>query len=175
MESNKNSSTWVSKPPTSLFTHILVPIDFGASSIRALDLAIEIALTFAAELTLLHVHEIPFYPYAGGAPVSIGELIPAEEVTKVRLEETVRRVAQRHPMVKSQLRTGVPWQRIVEAIKEPGIDLVVMGTHGHRGLSHLLLGSVAEKVVRISPVPVMTVRDKIGHDSVPYRTEEVSR
>jgi universal stress protein A len=55
------------------------------------------------------------------------------------------------------LKTGVPWHGVVEAINELGVDLVIMGTHGRRGLSRLTLGSVAERVVRLAPVPVLTV------------------
>jgi nucleotide-binding universal stress UspA family protein len=63
----------------------------------------------------------------------------------------------RQANIESMLVTGETWRRILDVVKDRGVDLVVMGTHGRRGVSRVLLGSVAEKVVRLSPVPVVTV------------------
>jgi nucleotide-binding universal stress UspA family protein len=71
-------------------------------------------------------------------------------------------VQQKLPQAKAILRSGVPWREILSAVEDVAADLVVMGTHGRRGVSHALLGSVAEKIVRLSPVPVLTVRDTVG-------------
>lgn len=138
------------------FNHILVPVDFGEPSTRAVDLGIEMATAFSAALTIAHVWEIPVYPYM--VPIAVDFLTPVEDAAKAQLAEVVAAARARFPSVDSLLRKGVAWQEIVAAISEFGVDLVVMGTHGRQGLSHVLLGSVAERVVRLSPVPVLTVR-----------------
>lgn len=138
------------------FHHILVPVDFSESSLKALNLAVQMAETYSSALTLLHVWEVPVYPY--GLPIAVDYLTPIEEAAKAKLAELVAETKPRLPGVRSLLGKGVAWQEIITAAKELSVDLVVMGTHGRRGLDHLLLGSVAEKVVRLSPVPVLTVR-----------------
>jgi nucleotide-binding universal stress UspA family protein len=139
------------------FKHIILPTDFETASARAIDVAVGLAQTFAAQLTLLHVWEIPIYPYMEFMLNS--EMIASVEMRAVkRLAETLEVVQKTLPGVDSKLKTGLPWSGILESIGETGADLVVMGTHGRRGVSHVLLGSVAEKIVRLSPVPVLTVR-----------------
>jgi nucleotide-binding universal stress UspA family protein len=141
--------------------HILLPTDFEAASGAALELAISLAQAFDAKLTLLHVWEIPIYPYMEFMLNS--ELIAGVEARALqRLTDAAAGVRQTLPAVTSKLKTGQPWSAILEAIDETQADLVVMGTHGRRGLSHVLLGSVAEKVVRLSPVPVLTVRPPVA-------------
>jgi nucleotide-binding universal stress UspA family protein len=141
------------------FKHILVPTDFEAASAEALDAAIGLAQAFDAKLTLLHVWEIPIYPYMEFMLNS--EVITSIEDRAVKqLEGAITKIRQVLPSATSALKAGLPWGGIVDAIKELQPDLVVMGTHGRRGFSHLMLGSVAEKVVQLSPVPVLTVRPK---------------
>ena len=115
------------------------------------------AQKFSAKLTLLHVWEIPIYPYMEFMLNS--EMIASVEQRALkRLETALESVKKAVPDADSRLKTGLPWTGILEAIGETQADLVVMGTHGRRGVSHMLLGSVAEKVVRLSPVAVLTVR-----------------
>jgi nucleotide-binding universal stress UspA family protein len=141
-----------------IFKHILVPTDFSALSSAAIELAINMATQFDAELTLLHVWEIPVYPYME-LMMSSAELTTAMEKAATEcLATKLKEVQSRLPRAKSRLEMGLPWQQIVEVIKESKADLVVMGTHGRRGFAHALMGSVAEKLVRLSPVPVLTVR-----------------
>jgi nucleotide-binding universal stress UspA family protein len=142
----------------STFKRILVPTDFSSSSSGAIELALDMALRFDAALTLLHVWELPVYPYPE-------MMLAYDELTKVMekaaadcLASQLKEVQLRLPSAKSVLKLGVPWQQIVEAVNESNADLVVMGTHGRRGFEHVLMGSVAEKLVRLSPVPVLTVR-----------------
>lgn len=142
------------------FHHILVPVDFGTSSLEALDLAIQMAETYSSALTLLHIWEVPLYPY--GLPIAVDYLTPIEEAAKSKLAELAAETKTRFPRARSVLGKGVAWQEIISAATELSADLVVMGTHGRRGLDHLLLGSVAEKVVRLSPVPVLTVRPSVA-------------
>ena len=136
--------------------HILVPTDFAEASAKALQLAVQLALRFDAKLTLLHVWELPIYPYMDFMLNSeiIGEI---EEAATKGLARAVEELQKTLPGAQGKLKTGFPWQGILDATEEVGADLVVMGTHGRRGLSRLTLGSVAEKVVRLSKVPVLTV------------------
>lgn len=137
---------------------ILVPVDFSGASANALEMAIDMAQAFDAELTLLHAWELPVYPYMEFM-LSSSELSSAiERGATQRLESTLQAVRARVPRSKSKLMMGVVWQKIIEAIDELKPELVIMGTHGRHGLSHALLGSVAEKIVRLSPVPVLTTR-----------------
>jgi nucleotide-binding universal stress UspA family protein len=141
-----------------MFKHILVPTDFSPSSAAALELALDLATQLDAELTLLHVWEIPVYPYLE-LMMSTAEMTNSvEKAASECLETKLKEIQSRLPRAKSSLRMGLPWQQIVEAIKESKADLLVMGTHGRRGFAHALMGSVAEKLVRLSPVPVLTVR-----------------
>jgi nucleotide-binding universal stress UspA family protein len=141
------------------FKHILVPTDFEPSSAEALDVAISLAQAFDAKLTLLHVWEIPIYPYMEFMLNS--EVISNVEDRAVkRLDEAIAKVREVLPSANSMLKTGMPSAGIIDAVNDVKPDLVVMATHGRRGFSHLMLGSVAEKVVQLSPTPVLTVRPK---------------
>lgn len=143
----------------SLFRRILVPYDFSEHAAKALRQAVALATTEAGKLTVLHVLP-PFQPVVEFPP---GEswLPPLDLVPKVRkqLEATVRRALGRGskaPSATCRVEIGDPAQRIVEAARRA--DVVVMATAGRTGLAHLVIGSVAEKVVRHAPVPVLTVR-----------------
>lgn len=141
------------------FEHILIPTDFGEASARAIDLGIDLATSLNAELTLLHVWEIPVYAYVDLAPMSVDYLTPIQEAATAQLQRALAGARARWPRTDSVLRSGIVWQEIISAIQELVPDLVIMGTHGRSGLNRALLGSVAEKVVRLSPVPVLTVGD----------------
>lgn len=143
--------------PMILFKHILVATDFEDSSARVVDVAVEMAKTLDAKLTLLHVWELPIYPYMDFV-LTAESLALVQEAAVKRLESALEAVRKSFPAAESLLKGGGPWDGILEAVAETGADLVVMGTHGRRGVRHLLLGSVAEKVVRLCPVPVLTVR-----------------
>lgn len=139
------------------FKHILVPTDFGDASQRALELALDLARSFESKVTLLHATALPPYYYSAYAE---GLAWPTDELegkAKEALDAAVTKARERHALIEGAMVAGEPWKRILEASKERGADLIVMGTHGRRGLSHVFLGSVAEKVVRLSFIPVMTV------------------
>ncbi len=142
------------------FKHILVATDFSVSSSGAVELAIDMATQFNAELTLLHVWELPVYPYMELMLNAADTTNSVERAAAECLEKKLREVRARLPRAKAVLKMGLSWQQIVEAIKESKADLLVMGTHGRRGFEHAMMGSVAEKLVRLSPVPVLTVRGK---------------
>jgi nucleotide-binding universal stress UspA family protein len=138
------------------FKHVLVPTDFGESANRALDLAIDIASQSDAKVTILHVWVMPSVYAMYGQGIAW----PVEDVlheAQTMLDNTLDRVKARYANTDATLTSGEPWSTILSAVADNDVDLVVMGTHGRRGLSHVFLGSVAEKVVRLSPVPVLTV------------------
>jgi nucleotide-binding universal stress UspA family protein len=135
--------------------HILLPTDFADASASALELGVQLARTFDAKLTLLHVWELPVYPYMDFM-LNSAVISDIEDAAANGLARALEELQKTMPAAHSKLKTGVPWQGILEAAQEVGADLIVMGTHGRHGLSRLTLGSVAEKVVRLSKVPVLT-------------------
>ena len=141
-----------------LYHHILVPTDFSASSQRALDTAVSLALTFGAKLTITHACEVPGYAYVGMMSPPIDYLTPLREAGEELLQKTVASVRDKIPAATGVLRCGAPWQETLEVAREVSADLIVMGTHGRSGLALAFMGSVAEKVVRMSPIPVLTLR-----------------
>jgi nucleotide-binding universal stress UspA family protein len=140
------------------FKRILVPTDFGKSSEKALEIAVDLAKKYAASLTLLHTYEVPVYAYEGMGYTAVNLLAPIQDRAQARCDEALKGIRERVPEATALLALGVPSDEIQKAIAEIQADLVVMGTHGRRGVSHALLGSVAEKTVRLSSVPVLTVR-----------------
>jgi nucleotide-binding universal stress UspA family protein len=138
------------------FKHILVPTDFEKASAGALDVAISLAQSCGAKLTLLHVWEIPIYPYMDFM-LNSAVIARVEDAAVKHLGEALEKLRKVLPDAESKLKMGEAGPGIVEAIAELKPDLVVMGTHGRRGVGRVLLGSVAEKIVRLSTVPVLTV------------------
>jgi len=139
------------------FERILVATDFSDSSQQALEHALHLAEKFGSELTLVHSWEAPDYSYAAGLYFAGDVIAPIERAAVARLEEATTQLKLRYPSAKSLLRAGAPWEEVLSAAVQVKADLIVMGTHGRRGLERALLGSVAEKVVRMAPVPVLTV------------------
>ena len=143
---------------------ILVPTDFSEPSSRALTYACELARRFSAELHLLHVAVPPVMPtpYMG----TVGdEIFHPEKAAQKHLDAMENPEFESVAPIERVVRTGTPFVEIVRHAKENDIDLIVMGTHGRTGLVHALIGSVAEKVVRKAPCPVLTVRPE-GHQFV---------
>ena len=143
------------------FKHILVPTDFEKASAGALELATTLAQAFNSKVTLLHVWELPIYPYMDFM-LNSDVITRVEDAAVKRLASALEKLRQVSPAAESRLKTGRPWQGILDTIQELKPDLVVMGTHGRRGVGHAILGSVAEKVVRLSHVPVLTVHAPAG-------------
>ena len=138
---------------------ILVPVDFSDCSLDALKYAVVVAKQAQASLMLLHVLE----PVSYGLDFTLGQSrarhLEVETWTK-RLEELA--ATQQYPdmVVESRLRGGIPADSILDAAKTLPCDLIVMGTHGRRGISHTLSGSVAEAVLRKAHCPVIAVRSQ---------------
>jgi nucleotide-binding universal stress UspA family protein len=135
------------------FRNLLVPTDFGAPARRALDIAIDLAGKYDAEITLLHAFMIPVTGYDQALVWPFEEL---EREAGRALETEVAQACDRYRRVRGALRTGVAWESILGFCKGHPVDLIVMGTSGRKGLAHALLGSVADKVVRLAPCPVLT-------------------
>jgi nucleotide-binding universal stress UspA family protein len=138
---------------------ILVPTDFSEPAHEALDLAIAYAQKFGARLTLMHAHELPTYVFPDAVmPVTPQVVAQIEQTAKEELERLAVKVRAAGVPVDTISTVGPNDAEICRFAEELGIDLIIMGTHGRTGLRHALLGSVAEKVVRRSPCPVLTVR-----------------
>ncbi len=136
------------------FKHILVATDFSAHAEHAADVAIMLADRFKAKVTLVHAYSVPVTAYSEGIAWPIEDF---EREARRALDAAASKLKERFPRLETQLRLGPAGEQIVTAVEELGADLVVMGTHGRRGLSRAILGSVAERVVRTAAVPVMTV------------------
>jgi nucleotide-binding universal stress UspA family protein len=133
---------------------ILHPTDFSPLSEEALRLAYFLAKDHGARLIVLHVREIPVAVY--------GEFgyVPVEPENDDAIREQLSRVrpAQSTPRVEHVLRSGNPAEEIVRIANETPCDLIVMGTHGRTGFARMLMGSVAENVMRKAPCPVLTIK-----------------
>jgi nucleotide-binding universal stress UspA family protein len=142
--------------------NVLVATDFSEPSNTALDYGRALARTFDASLHVLHVVDNRVFQsmLADAAPVDYSDLSEELEAAARReLDATIREDDRRELAAKTVLmRCSGPAQGIVTYATKAGIDLIVMGTHGRGGWSHLLMGSVAEKVVRLAQCPVLTVR-----------------
>lgn len=148
---------------TTNIQHILVAHDFGETAQTALVYALDLAETLKARVTVVHAYEIPVYGFAEGlafAPDITGRI---ETVSRQALEGIVARASRPGVQVHGLLRQGPAWSEVAAAAEETKADLIVIGTHGRRGFAHALLGSVAEKVVRTAPCPVLTVQGTKGH------------
>jgi predicted phosphoribosyltransferase len=130
---------------------ILFATDFSPASERARDVALQLAKALDADLTVLHVLEPPPYPY----PVSIVE--SARALVEDELDRVAGDLRRTWMATERMLLEGPPAAQITEFAEQNGYHLIIVGTHGRRGLTHLVLGSIAERVVRLSRVPVLTV------------------
>lgn len=142
---------------------ILVPIDFSDYSKNALKFAIDIAEKFQSKLFLVYVIEPMIYP----TDFSIGQIaIPAvENDLTLRAEEELKNLVNQEISKRVEaeaiIKSGKPFIEIIETASEIDADLIIIATHGHTGVEHLLFGSTAEKVVRKAPCPVLTVREPL--------------
>ncbi len=138
---------------------VLFPTDFSEPSQRALPHALEVARHFGASITLLHVRT----PYTDDPNRPEFHFFDEGKYSQYVEEELVKAssgIAAEHRVKTAVVREVSPAAGILDFVREQEVDLIVMGTHGRTGLSHFFLGSVAEKVVRHSPVPVLTVASK---------------
>jgi nucleotide-binding universal stress UspA family protein len=150
---------------------ILVSTDFGEAAGEALEYGVAWARLAGAKLTLLHVCEIPYV----GSPD--GALVPTGDVVEQMLQDAERLLAalaanyaEQGVVVTPLVEQGNPRDVICAVARRLGAGLIVMGTHGRRGLSHAFLGSVAEWVVRMAPCPVLTIHNAPAREK-PSRVE----
>ena len=149
---------------------ILVPVDYSDCSRAALVYAADIARALGAELDVVHVWDRP--PYVSEVEVrhpdgAVRSLVDMIREGAAREMEAFVALAKLPPDVRFERRlsSGNPAARILSELELGRHDLVIVGTHGRTGLRHVLLGSVAEKLVRLSPVPVLTVRHPVPRSS----------
>jgi universal stress protein A len=150
--------TFSGKATAMTIEHILVPMDFSEYSEHALDYAITFASKLQARLTLLHV--IESLPISGVDAVTLPQdyLLKLEVGATRHMRSYLTRVTTARLQGEVAVVYGTPFRVITEAAKERQADLIIMGTHGRTGLQHFMLGSVAERVVRLAPCPVLVVR-----------------
>jgi universal stress protein A len=146
------------------YRNFLVPIDFSEHSKKTIQYAIHLATLTGASIRILHVFQILDYP----AAFYHGLYLEVEAV-KVHLEAAKREADAQLSLVAEEIRahgleaepmfrTGNPYEEIVNAARETGIDLIVIGSHGYAGLGRLLLGSTADRVLQYAPCPVLVVK-----------------
>lgn len=146
------------------FHKILCAVDFSPGSRRALEHACRLAIGHGAELVVLHAWQLPVY---------VGDYVPAPEIVQASVDDDKRLLDAEvafarslgTPRVTVRDVSGVAWRAVVElAAEDRDIDLIVVGTHGRTGIRRVLLGSVAEKIVRLAPVSTLAVHpdDKLG-------------
>lgn len=145
---------------------IVVPVDFSKHSLKALDYAVEFAKTFKAELHLLFVIEPVAYAtptdfYAGMASQLSSLITEQRRSAASQLAQLQAKLKKKGVNAKTILRSGIAYQEIVDGAKKLKADLIIHATHGRTGLSHLVMGSVAERVVRSAPCPVLTLRSDL--------------
>jgi len=142
---------------------VLVPIDFSDYSKSALKYAVNFAKSFNADIILIYVVEPIIYP----PDFSMGQIaMPSintewDDRAKDELQKLAKSEIKDIANVKTVIKTGKPFVEIIETAKEEDIDLIIIATHGHSGVEHILFGSTAEKVVRKAPCPVLTLREPI--------------
>ncbi len=139
---------------------ILCPVDFSENSDHAMRYARAFADAYRSELALIHVVEMPFLPSYSTAGVP--ELdFPVDEIQRQcreSMDELLEKYRGEGYEISGHVVVGSPFVEIVRKAKDEEFDLIVLGTHGRTGLKHLIIGSVAEKVVRNAPCPVLSVK-----------------
>jgi glycine betaine transporter len=150
---------------------ILIPTDFSEASATAVHQGIELARTFRAELLLLNVGD-QAAEMATEFPIGLDASLA--DARRERLLKVLTPSAERELHPELLFSEGAPAAEIVRCARERTVDLIVMGTHGRSGVSHALLGSVAERVVRTAPCPVLVVRSVLAPVAVPAGVGEPS-
>ena len=134
---------------------ILVPTDFSPTSDAALHYATKMALALGARLYLMHVPGKTGEHFEANYPLGRFETATRERLSAFLTKEELDQLRPEYA-----LRVGLPAEEIVRYADLCDVDLIVMGTHGRSGIAHVLMGSVAEQVVRVAPCPVLLVRDR---------------
>jgi nucleotide-binding universal stress UspA family protein len=136
--------------------NILVPHDFSETSEAAMRYGVELARMFGAKLHIVHVGERARFEMATEFPLGLD--VSLEEAVRERLSKIMGNREQLELKPTFLLLSGTPYLEIVRYANDHAVDLIVMGTHGRGMVAHALMGSVAERIVRYAPCPVLTVR-----------------
>jgi nucleotide-binding universal stress UspA family protein len=180
-QQDRATGTAAAPPAAALFASILVPVDFSPYAANALRYALGIAERFASSIIVLHViprettthalsqrlghRDLPFFGPL--RPPESAPAVPSEvaEEVVIDLREQAYTALQAflpaqiaHHTVELRVLAGQPFERILETAAHEKVALIVLGTHGRTGLTHFVMGSVAERVVRLAPCPVLTVK-----------------
>lgn len=142
------------------FKKILCPIDHSDCSKEALKYAVTFAMKDEAKLYLLHIIDIRSF---NDSLVAMSHQIPDEETLeqlRIKLLDCIPEEIRDDMNVEAIVVQGIPFAEIISTAREKDIDMIVIGSHGRTGISHMMLGSVSEKVVRKAPCPVLTVRQR---------------
>jgi len=139
---------------------ILFPTDFSQGARAAMDYALSLANDYQARLVLLYViQDISIAEWYIPSSLSVTDLVEEmEKSAKAEIDKWASEAAAKVKSVEKIVIRGVPFVEIIRTAKEKSVDMIVIGTHGRTGIDHMLFGSTAEKVVRKSPCPVLTVR-----------------
>jgi universal stress protein A len=158
---HKNPAASSAPAAAKTISSIMVPIDFSVHSKNALAYAVLIAERFGASLHLMYVVEPTIYP----ADLGFGQVVLPGVEDELRekgaeeLEALIRREIGPRMRATSVVRTGNPHQEILREAEEKKVDLIIVATHGHSGVEHMLFGSTADRVVKHATCPVLTVRE----------------
>ena len=136
---------------------IIMPTDFTNNSGHVLNYASEIAKKFHAKVLIMHVID-PFTYSVTDAMQVIDHYVPLKTIAQPMVEDLQKRLKKRCVKSSTFITKGTPYLEIIRKARQTRADLIVMGTHGRTGAKHLLMGSVAERVVRLAPCPVLTVK-----------------
>jgi nucleotide-binding universal stress UspA family protein len=140
---------------------ILVATDFSEASDHALEYAVDLARRLDAQVVILHAYELPVYGFPDGSIIATPEMATRiAHAAELGLKSVAEKWAKNGVPILKLLRVGPPAEQVNAVAEEVGADLVVLGTHGRRGLSRALLGSVTEHVIRTATRPVLAVRTK---------------
>ena len=141
------------------FNLILCAVDFSDTSDQAFDYSVALARKLGAQIKVAHIYQIPAAALPNGvldAPVDYEDNL--QDQLQDRLEEYIDDKAIEDIDITAYVCQGIPYIEIIEMAMETNADMIVIGTHGRTGLSHMLMGSVAERVVRTAEVPVISIR-----------------
>lgn len=141
---------------------VLWPTDFSELSMKGGRYARAFADAFQAELRVIHICQ-PLIGSSSDLPLTPGMMVGVTreqvlEAARARLKSVIARAFEDTSRVRSDVRIGVPWQEICRYAESEKSELIVIGTHGYTGLRHVLIGSIAERVVQHAPCPVLTVK-----------------
>ena len=137
---------------------ILFPTDFSECAEHAMKYAMEMARRFESKLYVMHVLDTRIYGHLEPFATTVWSVYDAKEEAAKSIVDIIPESEREALKAESLVREGTPFVEIIKFAREAEIDLIVIGTHGRTGLSHMLMGSVAEKVVRKAHCPVLTIR-----------------